>query len=181
MKLQGKRILITGGNRGIGLAIARVYAAEGASLMLCGRDAAALQEASDQVSGLLTEGAKVATQATDVSDAEQVQALVEATQRELGGLDVLVANAGVYGPLGPLDCWEGLEDPEAEEFALWNSPCAARTLGGTWKGPTDLRLIDMRRRLVEAQLQTVKPTQVDPAPAAAASIRVQPNQSRYRC
>jgi len=101
MKLQGQRALITGANQGFGLAVARAFVAEGADVMICARDETQLQNAQHELSARGT--ARIAARRADVSRADDVQQLVDATLAELGGLDVLVSNAGVYGPKGAIE------------------------------------------------------------------------------
>ena len=98
-RLTGKRALVTGASRGIGAAIARRLAAEGAAVAInyrSGRDAAEALAKELSAAG----GQAVALQA-DVSDPEATRALVARTVEALGGLDVLISNAGVeyFGPL----------------------------------------------------------------------------------
>ena len=100
MKLAGRRALITGASQGLGLFIARAFVAEGAGVMLCARDEKALLSARDELAALSGAEARVVARQTDVSDPRQVEALVRQTLDELGGLDVLVCNAGIYGPKG---------------------------------------------------------------------------------
>jgi 3-oxoacyl-[acyl-carrier protein] reductase len=89
--LRGKRALITGGSKGIGLAIARALAAEGASVGLVARDAGTLAAAAED---LASREATVATAPADVADPAALAAAVEEIAAQLGGLDHLVANAG---------------------------------------------------------------------------------------
>jgi 3-oxoacyl-[acyl-carrier protein] reductase len=89
--LGGSRALITGGSRGIGLAIAHSLAAEGAAVGLVARDAGGLAEAAQQLSRY---GVPVATAPADVTDTDSLYRAVEDIADELGGLDLLVANAG---------------------------------------------------------------------------------------
>ena len=86
--LDGKVALVTGGSRGIGAAISRELAKAGARVALNYR---AGQEAADEIAGKI---GGLAVQA-DVSDAEEVQALIERVEGELGDIDALVNNAGV--------------------------------------------------------------------------------------
>ena len=92
-RLGGRTALVTGASRGIGRAIALRYAEEGADLFLAATNASALQETQAQAEAL---GARVAWQCTDVSQREQVQALVDAALARFGAIDILVNNAGVY-------------------------------------------------------------------------------------
>jgi NAD(P)-dependent dehydrogenase (short-subunit alcohol dehydrogenase family) len=85
--LDGKVAIVTGASRGIGRAIAEVFAREGAKVVICGRK----QEALDQVAREIGPAAKPV--ACHVGKAEQIDALVESTTREFGRIDILVNNA----------------------------------------------------------------------------------------
>lgn len=87
--LAGKVALVTGSTRGIGRAIAGTLAKCGATVAIVGRD----QARADAVAADIGGGAKGF--ACDISDAAQVQALVEAVEKSLGGCDILVNNAGI--------------------------------------------------------------------------------------
>ena len=89
--LAGKVAVVTGGNRGIGRAIALKLAADGARLMLAARDATALAET---VRAIEAAGGTAAWQALDLRRAESQAKLVEATLAAFGGLDIVANNAG---------------------------------------------------------------------------------------
>ncbi len=101
MKLANQRALITGASQGFGLAVARAFVAEGADVMLCARNAEQLALAQREVAALGR--TRVAVMRADVSNANDIQRLVDATLSELGGLDIVVSNAGVYGPKGAIE------------------------------------------------------------------------------
>ena len=96
--LSGRRALVTGSSQGIGLALAHALAAAGAAVVLNGRDAAKLARAAE---AMRAGGLKVDVAAFDVTDPAAVAAGVGAVERDLGGIDVLVNNAGIQrrGPL----------------------------------------------------------------------------------
>ncbi len=95
LRLTGRRALVTGGSKGIGLAVATELAAEGVDVGICARNAAEVEAAAKQLRGL---GVTVHAQVADVTDPAQVTALMEHTVDALGGLDVLVNNAGAAHP-----------------------------------------------------------------------------------
>lgn len=94
MKLDGKIAVVTGGNSGIGLAIARDFKAQGATVVITGRNEEALKKASEELGG-------VVTVVSDVSEVGSIDKIYEATAK-LGPVDILVVNAGVAS-FTPLD------------------------------------------------------------------------------
>ena len=89
----GKKVLITAGADGLGLEMARVFHRAGARVFVCDVNESRLAALPAELPG-------VRTLRADVSDEDSVAALFQAVARELGGLDVLVNNAGVAGPTG---------------------------------------------------------------------------------
>ena len=94
MDFTAKRILVTAGANGIGLAIASKFRELGATVFVTDIDPDAVDKA--RVNGLLAA-------VSDVSDEGQVRELMDTVRVEMGGLDVLVNNAGIAGPTGPLE------------------------------------------------------------------------------
>lgn len=125
MILQGRRILITGASEGFGLAVAERCLAEGADVAICARSAERLEWAGDSLRALAAANQRVITTVADVSNPAQVKDLVERAARELGGLDGLVNNAGIYGPKGSIDEVDWAEWARAIEINLLGTvlPC----------------------------------------------------------
>jgi len=96
--LQDRVAVITGGTRGIGLAIARALAAEGAAVVVASRSAASVEAA---IANLRTQGFRAAGMALDVANLAQVEELAGLAMQEFGRLDIWVNNAGTAGPYGP--------------------------------------------------------------------------------
>ena len=133
--MAGKRALVTGGNRGLGLAFARGLAEAGASVVIAARDRARNAAAVDQ---LRSEGHDAHAVATDVTDGTQVEAMIAFAVETLGGLDTVVNNSGVaiHRPAleVPDEEWDAVVGLNLR--ALWKvSTAAARHLkdhgGGT--------------------------------------------------
>ena len=97
--LEGKVALITGGSRGIGKAIAMVYAREGAKVFLCARKAANLKKA---VTEIRSAGGVVRWCAADLSKAREVKRLVRQILHDYGAIHILVNNASILGPREPI-------------------------------------------------------------------------------
>ena len=96
--LAKKVALVTGGNRGIGKAIALQLASLGAEIAICGRDAATLRTTGEE---LRAHGVRVHSQQADVTRSNDVDALVQQTEAVLGGISILVNNVGM-GLFGPV-------------------------------------------------------------------------------
>ena len=94
--MKGLRVLVTAGAGGIGLEIARAFFEEGAKVHVCDVDRKALE-------ALAKENPKITQSVADVSDRAQVKTLFDEAIAALGGLDVLVNNAGIAGPTGAVE------------------------------------------------------------------------------
>ena len=88
--MNGKAVLVTGGNRGIGKAIALGFADEGANVTICGRDEAALTEAKMEIEA---KGVRAVAVVADLFDAEGCKSAIAAASETFGRLDILVNNA----------------------------------------------------------------------------------------
>ncbi|HKW54160.1 MAG TPA: SDR family NAD(P)-dependent oxidoreductase [Stellaceae bacterium] len=98
-RLEGKRAVVTGAGSGIGRASAKRFAAEGAALVIVDKTAAAVEETAAQIKAA---GGKAIAQAADAGAESDVRGFIERAVGELGGLDIVYANAGISGGLVPL-------------------------------------------------------------------------------
>jgi len=96
--LAGRRAIVTGGSKGLGLAIAAELLGEGAAVAICSRNAAELDDAAAALAKQAGDSAQIVALACDVTDPEQVTAFVDGAAAALGGVDVLVNNAGGARP-----------------------------------------------------------------------------------
>lgn len=99
-KLTGKVAVVTGASKGIGAAIAKAYAAEGASVVV--NYASSKEGAEKVVAAIVADGGKAVAVGGDVSKAAEAQGIVDAAIANFGKLDILVNNSGVYG-FAPLE------------------------------------------------------------------------------
>jgi NAD(P)-dependent dehydrogenase (short-subunit alcohol dehydrogenase family) len=99
MKLRDRVALITGGERGIGRAIALVLAQEGADITIAGLDEPRLNKTAEEIRAT---GRCCLARVTDVSDEAQVVRVVEEAMKEFGKIDILVNNAAIVGPTAPV-------------------------------------------------------------------------------
>jgi len=92
--LKGKRVLVTGGTRGIGRAIAQAVASEGASVAFCARQK---QHVDETLAAFRQQGITAYGEALDISDHDALKAWVDRAAERLGGIDIVVANPSSFG------------------------------------------------------------------------------------
>jgi NAD(P)-dependent dehydrogenase (short-subunit alcohol dehydrogenase family) len=126
--LSGRAALITGANQGLGLEIARHYLDAGASVFVCARNAELLAGAQEELAARAGDADRVASAATDVADAGQVEALVAAATERFPQLSILVNNAGIYGPKGPIEEVDLEQWKTALEINLYGSILPVRAI-----------------------------------------------------
>ena len=114
---RGKTVVITGGSRGLGLALTRAFAAEGANVAICARDQDELDRAQ---ADLRSRGRDVFTYACDITDKTQIEQFIMAVGQVLGPVDVLVNNAGTIIVTPLAHATEG-DFREAMETNFWSA------------------------------------------------------------
>jgi NAD(P)-dependent dehydrogenase (short-subunit alcohol dehydrogenase family) len=120
MKLDGRFAVVTGASQGFGYAIGRRFAQEGANVLLCARTAADLEGAVEGVRAAAAPSARVLAERADVSSETDISFLAEVIDKQFGKLDILVSNAGVYGPKGTI---------EDVDWCAWSEAISINLLG----------------------------------------------------
>ena len=128
MALTGRNAIITGASQGLGKAIAEAYVASGASVLLCARDLPLLSDVRAELTPRLRSGQRIEVVAADVSKVDDVQRLAEAALSMFPQVHVLVNNAGIYGPMGPVEDVDWLQWVRAIEINLMGSVLCCRAL-----------------------------------------------------
>src|ERR1700742_2268571 len=103
LHLKGKNAVILGGTRGIGRAIAETLAGEGANVAICARNA---DQVKETVAALKGRGVKATGASVDIMDGDALKAWVASAGKELGGIDILVSNAGAMAQGPDPASWE---------------------------------------------------------------------------
>lgn len=128
-KLAGRAALVTGASQGLGKDIAAAYLRAGASVMICARDAALLDQVRAELAPLATlPDQHVVALPADVSKPEQVTRLVDESIARFPHLDILVNSAGVYGPKGAVEDNDWSAWVEAIEINLFGTVLLCRAI-----------------------------------------------------
>lgn len=125
LQLAGKRALVTGSTSGIGAGIARTLAAEGAAVVINGRDA---PRADSVAEALRAKGAKVAIALGDLSTDEGAQSVAQAAIEAFGGIDILVNNAGGRSSDAGAASWESAGPEDWVDTYQKNTVAAVRLI-----------------------------------------------------
>jgi 3-oxoacyl-[acyl-carrier protein] reductase len=107
LQLKGKTAVVTGGSRGIGRAIAELFADEGANVAICARNPAQVAEAVKALEG---KGVKAFGAAVDIADGPALKAFIAKAGETLGGIDILVSNASALVQGNAEDAWKAMFD-----------------------------------------------------------------------
>jgi len=137
LHLKGKKAIVLGGTRGIGRAIAETFAAEGADVAICARNA---DQVKDSVAALKDKGVRATGASVDIADGAALKSWIEKAAGELGGIDILVSNAGAMAQ-GPGEADWNLN------FMIISSVSAAESDNASSYGPIKAALIHMAKGL----------------------------------
>lgn len=118
MKLLQRVAIVTGASQGLGRVIAEEFVREGAHIAVCARDRNLLDTVYGELAGRKSSGQRVLAYPGDVSSPSDMKELFRRTEQEIGLVDVLVNNAGIYGPKGPSECVDLDEWSRAIEINL---------------------------------------------------------------
>ena len=129
LNLNGKGVIVTGGSRGIGLSIAKGFAAEGANVSICARDPSALEAAEKELG---VHGSIVHAQSCDVSDSHALAHYLSAAFDALGTLNVLVNNPSGFGSGDDEEGWQKSIDVDlmASVRGSWHAAPQIEKAGG---------------------------------------------------
>jgi NAD(P)-dependent dehydrogenase (short-subunit alcohol dehydrogenase family) len=126
--LEGRAAIITGANQGLGLAIARAYLEEGADIFICARDGKLLEQVQKELAPMAKRGNWVEAHAADVSQRADVERMVGRALQIFPHLQILVNNAGIYGPMGLIEEVDWDEWVKAMEINLFGSVLMCRAV-----------------------------------------------------
>jgi NAD(P)-dependent dehydrogenase (short-subunit alcohol dehydrogenase family) len=128
MKLSGLNAIVTGANQGLGFEIARRYLSAGASIAICARDREKLDKAAAELHASATADQEIFHLGCDVSDEAAVNQFLAASIAALGSIQILVNNAGIYGPKGPTETVAWSDWKQAIEINLYGTMLPTRAV-----------------------------------------------------
>ncbi len=126
--LKGRSAIITGANQGLGLAIARAYVEAGANLLICARNTALLEDALSELTALARPGQVILAESADVAQVVDVERVAEKAISAFGTVEILVNNAGIYGPKGAIEDVDWDDWVTAIQINLFGSVLLCRAL-----------------------------------------------------
>jgi NAD(P)-dependent dehydrogenase (short-subunit alcohol dehydrogenase family) len=126
--LTGRGAIVTGASHGLGLAIARAFVDAGASVCVCAREAGPLESARAELAGRAALGQRVLALSADVSKPDDVARVAAESCHAFGRVHILVNNAGIYGPMGPIETVPWEDWVRAIEINLFGSVLTCRAM-----------------------------------------------------
>lgn len=143
MNLSNLTALVTGASQGLGRRIAEEFVREGAHIAICARDGTLIESIAKELERLAHCEQRVLASICDVSSVDQVEELFSTIERRLGGVDVLVNNAGIYGPKGPSETVDLASWCRAIEINLFGTFLPARLAIRTMKQKGHGKIINL--------------------------------------
>ena len=147
--LHGKTALVTGGSSGIGRWVALAYLEAGAQVAIAARNSDALHKVADELAAAGGDSARVVPIVCDVTQPEQVTAMVDRVTTELGGIDIAVCNAGIVSVQAmldmPFDEFQRVQDTNVTGVFL-TAQAAVIALGGATESSMDSTLFEVHER-----------------------------------
>jgi len=128
LSLENRTAIVTGANQGLGKEIAHAYVQAGANVFLCARDDSKLTAVMDELREWCKTGQQVEGISVDVSKRDDVDCLITSALEKFPQIHILVNNAGIYGPKGPIENVDWDEWVKAIEINLLGSILTARSL-----------------------------------------------------
>lgn len=141
--LQGRTAVITGASRGLGRAMARRFVAEGASVVLCARSGDELVKLQTELMSLAAGKQAVEILTADISRPQETQAIAARALATTGRVDVLVNNAGIYGPMGNIEEVDWADWQRTFEVNLNGSVLMARAVLPAMKAQKSGKIIQV--------------------------------------
>jgi len=136
-------VLISGGTQGLGRALAEAYCKRDCTVYIFGRDSAAVAKAVSEIGSHSLRSGEIRGIAADVSRLHEIQDLVQRVLDESGAIDVLVSNAGIYGPIGPVESTNAEDWHYAIDVNLIGSVNLIRTVIPSMKRRKSGRIIQL--------------------------------------
>ena len=161
-KLVGKVALITGASQGLGYQIAKRFANEGANLIICSRSKNEIKDVVSEFSQNFGNDQQIYGFDCDVSVQVEVDRLFQLIEKKFGNLDVLVNNAGIYGPLGPI---------EDNEWSKWVKAIEVNLIGSAYVMRKSIELMKKQNRGKIIQLSGGGATQPHPNASSYAASK----------
>jgi NAD(P)-dependent dehydrogenase (short-subunit alcohol dehydrogenase family) len=129
ISLAGQTAIITGGNQGLGKVLSQIFWQAGANIVMCARNESLLASAQHEILATSSKGhERLSYLAADVSVVEATQGIVDYTLKKHGRIDILINNAGVYGPKGCLEDVDWQEWKNAIEINLYGPVLMCRAI-----------------------------------------------------
>ena len=141
--LKNQVVLVTGASKGLGYEIAKYFLKFGSNLMICSRNYIQIKKAYEKLNKIKNKNQKIFYSVTDVSSFDQVKKLIKTTIDKFKKIDVLVNNAGIYGPMGNFEKVNWNEWVKAIQINLFGSILLCRAVMPYFKKKNKGKIIQL--------------------------------------